>query len=116
MMIITAIVFHMLLIYICFYSSLQQDIQNKYSATEIEKCFQIYKKQHGDLQIPREYCIPEEEEEDLEYCYPKHLVGAPLGEMLYALKCRKLYFNSYDVMFRWKKLGISFSSKRKHFV
>jgi hypothetical protein len=69
------------------------------------------------LSIPRDYCIPEETATDEDTAdaseYPELMIGAPLGEILHALRSRRLYFNCEDIvkLKRWRKLGIRFSSK-----
>jgi hypothetical protein len=92
-------------------------LQDKYSATDIEKSLRIYKERHGDLNIPRDYCIPEDTATDEERAdaseYPELMIGAPLGEILQALRGRRLYFNFDDIHKRWRKLGIRFSSDNK---
>jgi hypothetical protein len=75
----------------------------------------MYKKRHGNLKIPRDFCIPEETATDEDTAdaseYPELMIGAPLGEIWYALRGRRLYFNRDDIDKRWRILGIRFSSK-----
>ncbi len=80
--------------------------------TEIDKAFTAYSKVFGHLDIPREYVIAMGEGEGELPLPPrwKHMNGAPLGEILHAIKARRMHFNSIDVQI-WKRHGIKFSSK-----